>query len=231
LVIALTFAFGYWLAHRDAEQAMAGADTLRAEVALLSADLARAREERLRMERSHQMDREAKRQAQESLGELQRERLELLKRLAYLQRLVHADEAGVVEVKELQLRRGVEPGQYRFEMILRPLVPMDERMRGRVQLSVLLSEDGQTKRRSLDRLPGSSAAEVQMDFEHCQAIEGEVRIPAGAVAEQFMVEIRPDGDANLNSSEAFLWPGVADFDCRFSPLPEVADFDDAVTVE
>lgn len=206
LVISATFAFGYWLARYDTVNNLATVEALRAELALLSEEAARAREERLRLERAHQMDREAKRQAQESLSELQHERLELIKRVSYLQRLVRDGKQGVIEVKALQLRKAATPGRFHFEILLSQLVPQDERTRGRAHLSVVLLREGHEEQLSLDALPGSSAGETALDFEHFQAIDGEIVLPDGVDAERLIVDIEPESGSFASSSEAYLWP-------------------------
>lgn len=216
LVIGATFVSGYRLARYDAAEALASAEARRAEVASLSAALARGREERGRLARAHQMDREAKRQAQQSLAELQRERLLLSKRVSYLQRLLQDGQQGVVEVKELQLRKGLAPGHYGYRMILSQLVPQNERTRGRVMLSVVVTVGDEEQTLSLEALPGSSAAEVALDFEHFQAVSGDIVLPEGVEPERLIVEIEPEPDAGsegaslARSSEAFLWPDAAD---------------------
>lgn len=217
LVIGTTFGLGYWLARYDAVNALAGADLLRAEIGLLSEEVARGREERLRLERAHQMDREAKRRAQESLAELQQERLDLIKQVVYLQRLIREGQDGIVVVKELQLRKGSAPRSFRFEMALSQLVPQQERTRGRVSLSVVLSRDGKEEELPLDALPGSSPAARVMDFEHFETIAGEIVVPEGAEPERLIIDIEPDGDSLASSAEVFLWPREA---CSLSPIVE-----------
>lgn len=230
-VIGLTFALGYWLAWIDTRHAQATLDVLRAEIGLLSEEVARGREERLRLERTHQMDRESRRQAQESLAELQRERLDLIKRVSYLQRLVRDDQEGVVEVKELQLHKSSESGRFHFDLLLSHLVPQDARTRGRLSLSVVISRDGEEERLSLDALPGSSPANVAIDFKYFQAIAGDIVLPEGVDAERLIVDIRPDGASTAPSSEAFLWPGEPGTACSLSPILEMSGLAEPAAVE
>ncbi len=218
LVISATFALGYWLARYETDNTRAGMEALRAELAVLSEEVARRREGRLRLERAHQMDREAKRQAQESLADLQRERLELIKQVSYLQRLVRDAQVGIVEVKELRLREASVSGSFHFEMLLSQLVAQDERTRGRVRLSVVLSRDGEEEKLPLDALPGSSPGELSIDFEHFQTIAGDIVLPDGVEPARLIVDIEPDGAAIAASSEAFLWPSELDEACSSSPI-------------
>lgn len=231
LVISATFAFGYWLARFETVNTGVNVDTLREELARLSEEVARGREERLRLERAHQMDREAKRQAQESLAELQRERLELIKRVSYLHRLVRDGQSGIVEVKDLQLREGSAPGSYHFEMLLSELVPQDERTRGLVNLSLVLSLNGEEVQLSLDAMPGSSPGEVPIDFEYFQAIAGDIVLPDGADAERLIVDIQPEGVSLASSSEAFLWPSEPGEVCLPSPILETFGLDGPAELE
>ena len=230
-VIGLTFALGYGLAWIDASHARATLDALRAEIGLLSEEVARGREERLRLERMHQMDRESRRQAQESLAELQRQRLDLIKRVSYLQRLVRDDREGVVEVKELQLHKTPMLGHFHFDLLLSHLVPQDARTRGRLSLSVVISRDAEEEQLSLDALPGSSSANIAIDFKHFQAVAGDIVLPEGVDAERLIVDIRPEGTSTAPSSEAFLWPGEPGTACSLSPILEMSGLAEPAAVE
>jgi hypothetical protein len=232
LVLAATFLLGYGVARYDAGQALLGVEALRAEAALLSEEVARARAERVRLERAHQMDREAKRQAQQSLAELQRERLLLSKRVSYLQRLVRDGEKGIVEVKELQLTKLAGLRRFRFEMVLSQLVPEAGRTRGSARLQVVLRRGEGEEAVALAALPGSSPEAVRLDFQHFQIIRGTIVLPEGATAEQVIVDIEPEGEMLASSSEVFLWPPEPG-ELTVSPLPVVATAEvvDAIEVE
>jgi hypothetical protein len=167
------------------------------------------------------MDREAKRQAQASLAELQRERLRLSKRVAYLQRLLRDGEKGIIEVKELQLTRLDARRAYRFEMVLRQLGTQAGPIRGVARLRVVLSRDGVRQTLGLAALPGSSPQSVPLSFKHFQTISGELVLPDGAQVEQLIVAIEPEGEQLAASTEAFLWPPEAR-GISFRPLPVVA---------
>jgi len=221
LVLAVTFLLGYGLARYDAAGALVGVEALRAETALLSEEVARARAERVRLKRAHQMDREAKRQAQQSLAELQRERLLLRKRVSYLQRLVRGGEKGIVEVKELQLTKLAEPRRFRFEMVLSQLVPEAGRTRGAARLRIALRRDGDEQVTGLAALSGSSPGTVRLDFQHFQILRGTILLPEGATPEQVIVDIEPEGEMLASSSEVFLWPPEPG-ELTVSPLRVVA---------
>lgn len=229
-VLGATFALGYTLARYDAAEALVGVQALRAEAALLSEELARGRAERVRLERAHQIDREAKRQAQQSLAELQRERLLLSKRVAYLQRLVRGGEKGLVEVKDLRLTRLEPPGTYRFEIVLSQLVPQAGRTRGVARLRLGLLRDGAEETLGLTALPGSFPGTVALDFEHFQIVRGEIVLPDNVTAEQLIVDIEPEGEQLAPSSDAFLWP-TEPSEKALLPMPAVVTAGSVETTE
>jgi hypothetical protein len=176
------------------------------------------------LERAHQIDREAKRQAQQSLTELQRERLALRKQVSYLQRLVSDGSKGVVVVKDVQLAVKDEPGRYAFDLILSQLVPQESRTTGTATLAVVVSRGDSEQRLTLDELTGSSPASIPVDFEHFQVVSGEIVLPSGAVAERLVVDIEPDHESLAASSEAFLWS--ADSQCAAAALSPAASADE-----
>lgn len=224
VAFVVTFTLGYALARYDAAQALAGVQALRAEAALLSQELARGRAERVRLERAHQIDREAKRQAQQALAELQRERTQLSKRVSYLQQLMRDGEDTVVEVREVEVTPGDQPGQYRFDLVLNQLVPTGDTARGMARLRLIVSRDGKRESLPLNALPGSSPAAARIGFKHFQVIRGEIVLPEGVQAEQLVVDIEPESEGLAASSDAFLWPLRAN-EQRFALMPTAEQLD------
>jgi hypothetical protein len=217
LVIATAFAVGYVLARHDAGVAMTRIQALQNEAGMLSEQLAETKEAHVRLERAHLIDREAKRMAQQELAELQRERLELAKEVAYLQRLISADDAGVVKVKELALSAGDQPGAYHYRLILSQLVPELGRSTGTVTLKVVMQLDGEEVTRGLDELPGSSPTRHRMGFDYFQSLSGEIVLPENAEPLRLVVDIEPSSERLLRSSDAYLWIGPDDVDERRLP--------------
>lgn len=218
-LMGVAVAMGYWLARHDALSAQANLETLRNDVAILSGEVARARAERVRLERAHQMDREAKRQAQQALVELQQERLLLTKRVAYLQRLVRDGQDGIVEVKDLQVTPTDTPGRYAFQLVLSQLVPQSGRTKGRVSIYLVVSRDGEERKRSLDAFEGSSPGSTAVDFEYFQAVSGTILVADGDEPRRIVIEIEPEGESVAASSEVFLWPSRADGSLTPCPIP------------
>lgn len=210
VVIGSAVASGYWLGHHDSASALMALETLRNDVARLSEEVAQGRADRVRLERSHQMDREAKRQAQQALAELQEERLLLTRRVSYLQRLVREGGKGVVEVKEFQVTPTEVPGRYAFQVVFSQLVPQNGRTRGRARISLVVTRKGEETTLSLDALRGSSPATTVLDFEHFQAVSGVIELSKGVEPQRILIDVEPEGESMAASAEVFLWPGETD---------------------
>lgn len=205
VVIGVAFGLGYALAQHDATVAAARIQALQDESARLSEDLAATKEAHIRLERAHLMDREARRVAQGQLADLQQERLQLAKRVAYLGRLIGDGGRGAVDIKTVELTAGETPRTYRYRLTLSQLAPDVGRSTGRVILSVVLRRDGQDVVEPVSALPGSSGGAQDMDFEHFQVLEGVIQIPEGAVPRRLMVKVEPQGDRLVETSDAFDW--------------------------
>jgi hypothetical protein len=204
-VIAFAFALGYLLAGYDATQAMSRIQTLQTERDALSEALAAKRDEHARLERTHLIDREAKRAAQAQLVELQGERLRLAKQVAYLMGLMREGSAGVVEVKEFVLTEGQARGTFDYHFTLSQLVPGFGRSVGTALVKIVLRVDDEPRTLSLADLPGSTSGEHSLDFDHFQSFEGRIVLGQDADPQEVVVEIKPGNNNLLESSDAFVW--------------------------
>ena len=205
LVVATAFGLGYLLAGYDVERTLARIQALQTERDTFSEALAAERDTRVRMERSHLIDREAQRAVQSQLAELQGERLRLAKQVAYLRGLLHVDGKGVVEVKEFVLTTRGEAGDFDYQFTVNQLIPGFERSSGMVEIKLIVRDGDDDKVVALTDLPGSTDGRHTMAFDHFQSFSGTIRLPDGVEAQQIIVDIRPANDNLLPSSEAFAW--------------------------
>ena len=208
-VIATAFGLGYLLANHDATQAALRIQALQTERDALSEALATAKEGRIRLERSHIIDSEAKRAAQAQLAELQGERLRLAKRVAYLQGLMRNGQTGVVEVKEFLLTEGDAPGLFDYRFTVNQLVPDFRPSRGTAVVKVVLRRDGKRVTLPLSELSGSTSGHHPMAFDFFQTFEGRIQLPPDAEPVEVVVDIEPGNNNLMDSSEAFAWHAEA----------------------
>lgn len=221
LVVATAFALGYFLAGYDVERTLARIQSLQTERDTLSEALAAERETRVRLERSHLIDREARRAVQSQLADLQGERLRLAKQVAYLRGLLHVDGKGVVEVKEFVLTQRGEDGDYDYQFTVNQLIPDFERSVGTAEVSLTVRDaTGAIEHVALTDLPGSTEGHHDMAFDHFQSFSGTIHLSPNVDARQVVVDIQPANDNLIESSEAFVWRPRAGSAATLPPVAE-----------
>ena len=205
VVIGAAFTLGYLLSGHDANEAAIRIQALQTERDRLSESLAEERDAHVRLERSHMIDREAKRAAQEQLAELQGERLRLAKQVAYLQGLIREGETGVVEVREFLVTEADEPHTFRYRFTMNQLIPNFGHSEGVARIKVALMRDGERSVEPVSALQGSSAGKHDFAFDHFQSFEGTIVLPPGAEPREVIVDIEPENNNLMQSSESFAW--------------------------
>jgi len=204
-VVGAAFAAGYLLADYDANRAMARIQMLQTERDGLSEALAEERDAHVRLERSHLIDREAKRAAQARLVDLQAERLRLAKQVTYLRGLMREGSAGVVEVKEFTLTQSGDDGTFDYQFIVSQLVPEFGRSEGVAIVKLSVRRGDEVEILPLSAFPGSSPGRHHIGFDHFQSLRGKIRVPSGLEPLQVIVDIQPGSDNLIESSESFVW--------------------------
>lgn len=211
VVLAASFGLGYFLAAHDVGGMQQRIVRLQLERDRLSEALAAAREQQIRLERSHQIDAQAKRSARDSLERLQRERLALAKRTTYLERLVRAGGSGLIEVNDYALRAEGAERRYRFSFTVRQRFPEVGTTTGSVKLKLEVNDETVTAPLMTagdERVGGSGS--IRLDFAHFQRVDGVLELPPGLKPDAFIVEVVPDDDRNIALDESFSWRPTAE---------------------
>jgi len=204
LVVAAAFTLGYLLAEHDSERLLARIQMLQAERDEFSEQAAVLRDARMKLERSHQIDVEAQRAAQEQILKVEQDRMRLEQQLTHLRAMVGAGDKGVVEVDSLVLTPQHD-GWYRYRLTLSQLVPHFGRSKGEVVLSVVTNSDEGRSVTPLAELGADSAGRHEISFDHFQVLEGRFRPSEGVVPVDLIVEIVPKDDTLLPSKEVVGW--------------------------
>ncbi len=217
LVIGTAFGLGYLLAQHDATEAQMRISMLQKQRDALSEGLAEAREERVRLERSHLMDQQARRAVLEQLKELQQERLELARQVSYLEHLVQEGGSGVIQVKDLELALDGEPGHYHYRFTVSQLVPDFGESVGKVFVKLAVRDEDGTRMVAVKELDPDAVDEFDMRFEYFQQFEGAFVLPRDVIPESLIVEIKPTTEKLVPSTESFPWR--LESDSEAPPLP------------
>lgn len=216
-VLAATFSAGYLLAGYDSDQALMRIQRLQNERDHLVDALAVERNAHLRLERLHSIDLEAKRVVQAQLADVQAERLRFAKQVIYLQRLMQDGGAGIVEVKEFVLTDAAEAGEFDYRMIVNQLVPEFGRSKGTAIVKLAVRQGDETEILALSDLPGSTSGRHPFSFEHFQSFNGTIRIPPRVKPRYAVVDILPQSDNLVGSSESFTWHADNTRELVFTP--------------
>lgn len=183
---------------RRCDDCAAQRDAVRDEIASLY-------QQRTVLERTQQIDREANRSLADQLKRAQDEHLSLSKENAYLKRLVQDGGKGVVRVNDLRLSKADRPGDYHYAFTITQLVPSFGVSKGRVEISIEGQKEGAPARLGLSELPVAKPNRVEMDFEHFQTIQGTFALPEGFEPQGLVVEIKPENEQLLQTTESFPW--------------------------
>ncbi len=183
---------------RRSDECVAERDAVRDEVASLY-------QQRTVLERTQQIDREANRSLADQLKRAQDERLTLSKDNSYLKRLVQDGGKGAVRVNDLRLTIGDTPRDYRYAFTITQLVPTLDASKGRIEMRIEGQQEGAPARLSLSDLPVAEPNRLDMDFEHFQSIQGTFALPEGFEPQGLVVEIKPENEQLLPTTESFPW--------------------------
>jgi hypothetical protein len=204
LLMSAAFVLGYLLAEYDAQHLLARVQALQTERDMLTEQVAAEVEARLRLERSHQIDVQAQRSAQEQLNALEQDRMQLEQNLAQLRSLVEASGRGIVELRDLTLTP-VRKGVYEYSLSLDQLVPDLGTTQGEAVLSLVGRRDGELVEDSLSALSEGTAGRHAFAFEHSGQVAGRFELAPDLEPLELVVEILPKGDTFIPSKRSAAW--------------------------
>jgi len=178
---------------------------LQRERAALTAELVGLRQVSIACERTQRIDQERDRSVQEQLKAAQDERLALASEVSSLKRLIRAGGRSVVAVQGLRLATGEAQREFRYRFTVSQLIEDVGQTSGSVDIKLTGTQNGKDKTLTLKQLKGSHPTKLAMRFDHFQAFEGHLVLPAGFEPQALTVAINPKGDKLIASTETFPW--------------------------
>ncbi|MCG6887812.1 MAG: hypothetical protein LJE74_11430 [Proteobacteria bacterium] len=172
----------------------------------LQQDVSDLREEKARLQRAKQVEREASEVLDQRLKILQGEVLELKKELAFYRGIVSPRDAS----RGLRLQRfSIEPHSqrtYRYTVVLTQVLKNDRMAVGQVKLKIEGLMNGQPRTLNLDAISEKSVKELNYRFKYFQSLEGDLVLPKGFQPLRAMVQIQPGGRTNDMIEKTIDWP-------------------------
>lgn len=205
LLGTLTGAFfaGHFLGTEETAGLAAQLAALQGEREKLGEQMAALHQEKIVLERTIEIDREASRTAQEGLKQAQDERLALEKEVSFLRKLIQQGGGGILKVKDFKLKATEEPQELSYSFTVSQVIQDFGESAGEVEIQVVGKRNGEEVTLQLNELPGSEPTSHKMRFKHFQNFEGRIRVPAGLEPENLVVEIKPSTKNLIPITETF----------------------------
>ena len=162
-------------------------------------------QEKIVLERTMEIDREANRTAQENLKAAQDERLALEKEVSFLKQLIQQGGGGILKVQDFKLVSADEPDEFGYSFTVTQLIRDFGESAGKVEIRLVGKRNGKEVTLALDKLPGSKPTAHKMRFKHFQNFEGRIKVPEGIDPENLVVEVKPSTKKLIPVAETFSW--------------------------
>lgn len=208
LVVAyLVFEYGRISAGYDTIDAADERAALEAEIAVRDARIADLEQEVALLETHREIDREAYKEVENSLLELQAKIQEQRDAIAFYRGIVSpADGRPGLRVQDFRLTRGAEERQFNLRLVLVQAMKHDRTVSGDVSLSIEGSEDGNAKTYALtELLPADANTDWPFSFRYFQDFDRQIVLPDGFTPELVRVEVRSRTRSIASIEETFAW--------------------------
>ena len=208
LVVAyLVFEYGRISAGYNTIDAADERAALEAEIAVRDARIADLEQEVALLETHREIDREAYKEVENSLLELQAKIQEQRDAIAFYRGIVSpADGRPGLRVQDFRLTRGAEERQFNLRLVLVQAMKHDRTVSGDVTLSIEGSEDGNAVTYALtELLPADANADWPFSFRYFQDFDRQIVLPDGFTPELVRVEVRSRTRSIASIEETFAW--------------------------
>lgn len=205
-----SFEYGRFRAGYDREASARAIAGLNAQLAAAETENQGLREQVALLERSRDIDQQARTQVKGNLSDLQDEILELREELAFYRGIVSPeDSASGLKIQDFSLRRGPQNGLFRYKLVLIQAIQHDRRATGTVNLVFHGVRDGEPVRLGLKDLSLEKSEALNYSFRYFQDFEGDLVLPNDFTPGRVEVAILPAGRAADAIRKTFEWPSFS----------------------
>jgi cell division protein FtsB len=203
----LVFEYGRIAAGYDTVDAANERAALEAEIAARDERIGELEQEVALLETHREIDREAYKEVESSLLELQAKIQEQRDAIAFYRGIVSpADGRPGLRVQDFRLTRGAEERQFNLRLVLVQAMKHDRKVSGDVALTIEGSEDGVARTYTLtELLPADAKKEWPFSFRYFQDFDRQIVLPDGFTPERVHVEVRSRTRSIASIEETFAW--------------------------
>lgn len=203
----LVFEYGRISAGYDTIDAADERAALEAEIAARDARIGELEQEVALHETHREIDREAYKEVESSLLELQAKIQEQRDAIAFYRGIVSpADGRPGLRVQDFRLTRGAEERQFNLRLVLVQAMKHDRKVSGDVTLLIEGSEGGVARTYALNQLlPADANKDWPFSFRYFQDFDRQILLPDGFTPERVHVEVRSRTRSVESIEETFAW--------------------------
>jgi len=210
LLVWFTFEFGRREAGFDLSETDQVISELKDRIMQLTAANDALKRENAKLERGHEIDKDAGGKVTQELEKTQAKMMEMQEELTFYRNIVQPNttERSVV-IRKLQVTQ--KDDAYHYKLVLIQSGRHDRVVRGYVQLTFGGDRNGQTVRLDLPTLyagNGKVGKRQKFGFKYFQNFEGDIRIPDDFVPSSVYVNVLPSTSRVKNVNQDFPWEKI-----------------------
>lgn len=160
------------------------------------------------LDRSSSIDRQATQEVQDELGALQNELQTAREEMEFYRGIVSpGDVKPGLYLHRFELEKGLQPGQFRYDLVLTQLKRNDRDVTGVVEWSITGKANGELQELDLAAVTKDQVDKLKFRFRYYQHLTGTVILPEGFKAQEVRLTIRPTGKKAPDIVEQIIkWP-------------------------
>lgn len=163
------------------------------------------------VEGGREIDRQAYKQVETSLKDLQAEILDLRKENAFYRSIVSPTKAGAgqgLKVQSVKFDSKGPAGEYRYKLVLAQTSQTSKPSRGQILLVIQGTQNGAAKRLNMAELTKAKTG-LRYNFKNFQSLEGDIKLPKDFAPAKLLVRVISDGKTPAQFDRTFDWPEVS----------------------
>jgi len=203
----LVYEFGRIQAGYDLVDAASERREYKQRIGTLEDEISALKEQVALLETHREIDREAYREVESSLTELQAKIQEQRDAIAFYRGIVSPQDGNAgLRVQDLKLTRGSHEREFNLRLVLVQAMQHDRKVSGDVSLSVAGNENGVEKTYALaDLLPQDASGDWPFSFRYFQDFTRLLVLPDGFTPERIHVEVHSKTRSIASIEQNFNW--------------------------
>jgi septal ring factor EnvC (AmiA/AmiB activator) len=203
----LTFEFGRIQADYNVVDAAQERQDYESRVKDLQEHIAELNQEIALLETHRDIDREAYKDVETSLAELQEKIQEQSDAIAFYRGIISpADGQRGLRVQDLRLSKGKDDRQYYVRLVLVQVMQHDRSVKGQVNFSLEGAQNGVATTYNLEQLvPADETSNWPFSFRYFQNFDRQLILPEGFLPEKINIEVQSRTKSIASVKQSFLW--------------------------